>query len=168
MSLKEKNRGPSIKKKTEINNEGRVPEIRILGLAAPIRHTLQALGALAAYPERCLDTATVARQFGLSATALSKSFQILSRRGVLKSQRGPGGGYQLAVRPETVTLASVAAALEVGGERRGRCLLEERTCRKEAPCLLHNEAVAADALMRSALERLTLVDLAADFRSRGG
>lgn len=142
------------------------PEIQTLSLAAPVRHALQALGALAAKPESCLDAAAVARRFGLPAAALSKSFQLLARRGLLESRRGPGGGYRLAVRPEELTLAAVAEALGAGGERHGRCLLGEKACRAAAPCLLHDAAVAADAGMRRVLERLTLADMVADARAR--
>lgn len=110
----------------------------------------------------------MARKLGLPAAALSKSFQLLARRGLLEARRGPGGGYRLAVRPETLTLAAVAEALGAGGERRGRCLLGEKACRADAPCLLHETAVAADAGMRRTLERLTLADLVADARAREG
>ena len=146
-------------------NGARSPDIQTLSLAAPVRHALQALAALAARPETCLDTTAVARRFGLPAAALSKSFQLLARRGLLESRRGPGGGYRLAVPPEALTLASVAEALGAGGERRGRCLLGEKACRSDARCLLHDAAVAADAGMRKVLERLTLADLVADSRA---
>lgn len=145
----------------DLDSETQIPGIRLLGLAAPVRHALQALGALAARPDRCLDATSVARRFKLSASALSKSFQRLARRGLLASRRGPGGGYRLAIRPETVTLAAVASMLDANDQRRGRCLLRERPCRKEAPCPLHGDALAAEARMRLALERLTLADLAA-------
>ena len=136
------------------------PQIQILSLAAPVRHALQALGALAADHKQRLGSATVARRFKLSATALSKSFQLLSQHGVLESRRGPGGGYRLAAKPEPITLAAVVAALGAQGGRRGRCLLEERPCGKAASCLLHEEVVAIDARMLRLLRRLTLADLA--------
>jgi Rrf2 family nitric oxide-sensitive transcriptional repressor len=143
------------------------PEMRLVSLAAPVRHALQALGLLAASPGFSLDAAAVARRGGLPRAALSKSFQRLARGGLLESRRGPGGGYRLTRSPERVTLAEVAAALDEGDRRRGRCLLEEGPCRGDAPCALHPAAAEADALMRLTLERLTLADLIPGRRAPG-
>lgn len=151
----------------EGNSGDRAPNIQIVGLAAPVRHALQALAALAAAPERCQDAGALSKRLSLPAAALSKSFQTLARSGLLKSRRGPGGGYRLARDPKTVNLSQVAAALGMGEERRGRCLLGERPCRREDPCLLHSSALEADRLLMSALTALTLADLAADDKKAG-
>jgi Rrf2 family protein len=91
-----------------------------------------------------------------------QEFQRLARRGLLESRRGPGGGYRLATPPEMVTLAEVASALGAGDERHGRCLLAERDCRRDAPCLLHAAVIEADGRLVRALQELTLADLAAE------
>lgn len=145
----------------------RPPKIQVVGLAAPVRHALQALGLMAASPGFSLDAAAVARRCGLPAAALSKSLQRLAQRGLLESRRGPGGGYRLARSPERVTLAEVAEALDGADRRRGRCLLEEVPCRGDSPCALHPAAVEADAVMRAALERLTLADIVLGRRPSG-
>jgi Rrf2 family protein len=142
------------------------PDIRTVGLAAPIRHALQALKVLAARPERTAEAAGLARSLRLPAAALAKSFQRLARKGLLEARRGPGGGYRLAVDPARVSLLAVADALELEDSRRGRCLLEERECGEARACALHHAAREADQRLRGALESLTLADLAAPRRRR--
>jgi Rrf2 family iron-sulfur cluster assembly transcriptional regulator len=90
----------------------------------------------------------------------------LARRGLLEARRGPGGGYRLTAPAADVTLAQIAAALGAGEERRGRCVLEERSCRGDAPCALHTAAVEADACLGRALRSLTLSDMAFSVRGR--
>ncbi len=148
------------------NYGNQYPDIRIVGLAAPIRHALQGLCALTDRPEDGRGSAEVARSLRLPAAALSKSFQRLARRGLLEARRGPGGGYRLASDPARLSLLEVASALEVEDVRRGRCLLEERECRSAEPCPLHRAAKEADARLRRALKDLTLADLAAVTRRR--
>jgi len=54
----------------------------------------------------------VGRRQGIPARYLEQIFQKLRRAGVVTSKRGPGGGYQLARRPEEITLAEVVRAVQ--------------------------------------------------------
>lgn len=67
---------------------------------------------------------------------LSKTLHQLARDGVLRSERGPRGGFRLGVPAEKLTLARVVAPFEPLGER--RCLLGRPTCGDGNPCAAHN------------------------------
>jgi Rrf2 family transcriptional regulator, iron-sulfur cluster assembly transcription factor len=54
----------------------------------------------------------VGRRQQIPARYLEQIFQKLRRAGVVTSKRGPGGGYQLARRPEDITLADVVHAVQ--------------------------------------------------------
>lgn len=149
-------RGGKVPNNGEIN-----PDIQILSLAAPIRHALRGLGYLASRPGENLRAAHVARALRLPSAALSKSFQQLAATGLLESRRGPGGGYRLARPPAKTSLVEVAQALDVQDRRLGHCVLEDRPCRGDAPCVIHHAAKDADADLRRELSRLTLAHLAA-------
>ena len=140
---------------------GKTSDIQIVSLAAPVRHALQGMAALAARPERGLDARSVARRLHLPEAALSKCFQRLAARGLLESRRGPGGGYRLARPPGSMSLASIAAALDLARARQGRCVLNDRPCSDKTACVIHHAAGMADARMKEALSRLTLADLVA-------
>lgn len=136
--------------------------LQAVGLAAPLRHALQALAFIVAHPQARRDTPAVARLCGVPAAALSKSFQLLARRGLLESRKGPGGGYLLARPASRITLAEVAASLGANERRHGCCVLRKRACRRDGSCLLHAAAMEADARVAAALRGLTLADLAAE------
>jgi Rrf2 family protein len=66
---------------------------------------------------------------------LSKILHSLVRAGVLNSERGPKGGFQLSAPPARVTLAQVVAPFKPVGER--RCLLGRPQCNNKHACILH-------------------------------
>ena len=77
----------------------------------------------------------IAAALGCPRNYLSKTLSSLVRAGVLKSERGPKGGFQLSTAPEKVTLAQVIAPFEPVGQR--RCLLGRPQCGDKNPCMLH-------------------------------
>ncbi len=54
----------------------------------------------------------ISRRQGISPRYLEQIFQGLKRAGILKSKRGPQGGYCLAKKPEDITVAEVLVATE--------------------------------------------------------
>ncbi len=94
---------------------------------------------------------------------LSKTLHTLGRAGVLKSERGPRGGFQLAVRPDKLTLARVAASFEDVGTR--HCLLGNALCDGASPCAAHGRwATVSDSLM-DFFGQTTIADLMAEPRA---
>ena len=71
----------------------------IVDLPEPLLLGLHALGELANEPDRCLTTQQVAAAIGTSEPHLSKVLQRLNKGGLIKSVRGPGGGYRLNCVP---------------------------------------------------------------------
>ena len=63
----------------------------------------------------------IAAVIGVPRNYLSKTLYALTRAGVLRSERGPRGGFRLATPPDRITLASVVAPFEPMTDR--RCLV---------------------------------------------
>jgi Rrf2 family iron-sulfur cluster assembly transcriptional regulator len=78
----------------------------------------------------------IAAALGLPRNYLSKTLHALVRAGVLRSGRGPTGGFQLADPPERLALARVIAPFEPLSER--RCLVGRATCGDKHPCAAHH------------------------------
>ena len=74
---------------------------------------------------------------------LSKTLHILAQAGVLRSGRGPRGGFRLARAARDITLGDIAAPFGAVSER--KCLLGRATCGWKNPCSAHPrwEAVSA-------------------------
>jgi len=54
----------------------------------------------------------VGRRQAIPARYLEQIFQKLRRAGLVKSKRGPGGGYQLARRPDEIGLDEIVRAVQ--------------------------------------------------------
>ena len=77
----------------------------------------------------------VAAAIGCPRNYLSKTLHSLTRAGVLRSGRGPRGGFQLAVPSGSLTLAKIIAPFEPSSDR--RCLLGRPACGDANPCAAH-------------------------------
>ncbi|MBL8962327.1 MAG: Rrf2 family transcriptional regulator [Gemmatimonadetes bacterium] len=95
---------------------------------------------------------------------LSKTLHQLVRAGVLRSGRGPRGGFQLAEAPEALTLARVAAPFDDLAQR--KCLLGRATCTSRSPCSAHGRWEKLSSAMLAFFGRTTIADLMAEIAER--
>jgi len=91
---------------------------------------------------------------------LSKTLHQLARAGVLRSVRGPRGGFQLAVPPGRLTLERVAAPFDEVGER--HCLLGRAQCGDRYPCAAHARWSAMSDSLQAFFRNTTVADLMSD------
>jgi len=91
---------------------------------------------------------------------LSKTLHALTRAGVLRSARGPKGGFQLADPPHRMTLARVVGPFEPAGER--RCLVGRPVCGDAHPCPAHDRWSGIAAAVEDFFGQTTLADLLRD------
>jgi Rrf2 family protein len=75
-----------------------------------------------------VSTAQVAENYGVSEAHLSKVFQRLTKAGLVKSIRGPRGGFILANNPALITLREIYETMDGPLSRKNHCLLGKRTC----------------------------------------
>jgi Rrf2 family iron-sulfur cluster assembly transcriptional regulator len=123
----------------------------------------QSLCALAAMPSHeALPLSVLAPRLGVSLSYLEALFMALRAARLVDSQRGPGGGYRLAVDPAELPLAEVARALGL------HTLTGQREPRPEPPDTVEHAATERlwDALERHALQVLAprcLADLMPEY-----
>ncbi len=88
---------------------------------------------------------------------LSKTLHALARAGVLRSARGPKGGFQLADPPDRLALSRVVGPFAPAGER--RCLVGRADCGNAHPCLAHHRWVRVAAIVEDFFGQTTVADL---------
>ena len=88
---------------------------------------LHAAAVLAACDEGSMTTAAIAEELGVSEAHLAKVLQRLSKVGLVKGTRGPGGGFRLVRRPERTTLLDIYEAME-GPITLDQCLFGHPVC----------------------------------------
>jgi len=107
----------------------------------------------------------VAAALGCPRNYLSKTLYALTRAGILRSARGPKGGFQLVDPPDRLALARIVSPFEPAGER--RCLMGRADCGDAHPCPLHHRWSRAAAVVEDFFGQTTIGDLLQqDTRSR--
>jgi FeS assembly SUF system regulator len=89
----------------------------------------------------------------------SKILKTLARQGLLVSQRGAKGGFSLSRAAEAITVAEVIVALE-GPIGLTECTVLPGHCAQEPSCHVREPWQRINRVVREALERVTLADLA--------
>ena len=77
--------------------------------------------------DRGLNVREIAAQTGASEAHLAKVLQRLAKAGLLRSSRGPAGGFSLALPAEAITLLTILEAIE-GPTQPSGCLLRRQDC----------------------------------------
>lgn len=119
-------------------------------------YALQAVIRLSAGPAgHLMPIAVLSAELNIPAPFLSKILRKLTVKGLLRSSRGPRGGFALANEASTVTLIDVIGALDETG-RLEECVLGEKGCSAKGSCVLHDDWAAARERFTSALTKRTL------------
>ncbi len=83
-----------------------------------------------------VSLADIAKRQGISLSYLEQLFARLRRRELVRSTRGPGGGYRLARPPSEIFVAEVIGAVDESVDAT-RCRGREN-CQGEERCLAHD------------------------------
>jgi len=99
----------------------------------------------------------------IALPTVQKLLKSLARARLVASLRGAGGGYRLARPPEAIDAAEIITALE-GPLGITECSADESSCELERQCAVSSAWQRIDRAIRSALEEVSLADLAANRR----
>ena len=101
----------------------------------------------------------LARKAHLPQPTVTKVLKGLTRNGLLNSQRGVKGGYQLAREPEEISVAEIIAALE-GPIAITQCSEQGAHCNQETFCPVRDNWRLLDRIVRTSLEGVSLAEMA--------
>src|SRR5437763_1930029 len=103
----------------------------------------------------------IAELYDVPIELMAKVLQRLVRRGLLASQHGTRGGYQLARRPTQISVADVIQAIE-GPVTVTACSTEDGQCEQFDKCNVRDPLYRVRERILSALGECTIAELAAD------
>jgi Rrf2 family protein len=118
---------------------------------------LHATALLASDGRRVHSTRALAEALEVSEAHLSKVMQRLTKVGLVRSVRGPKGGFALDRSADETSLLDVYEAIE-GPMERSLCLLGKEKCSAER-CILGDALASADRILREYLTATKLSDL---------
>lgn len=103
----------------------------------------------------------IAAALDVPATYLTKVLNRLTRCGLLRAVRGPGGGVQLARAPQETHLWDILSAVEPFDDL-DRCFLGLDRCNALNPCPLHKFWVPIRTQILDLLQTKSLAEFAAE------
>jgi Rrf2 family protein len=125
-----------------------------------VEYALRAVVHLAYESPEASTTARIAEATKVPKDYLAKILQGLAKEGIVKTQRGVGGGVTLALAPDKLTILDVVNAVEPI-ERIRTCPLGLKTHGVRL-CPLHNRLDGALALVEDAFRSTTLAEILAE------
>ena len=112
--------------------------------------------------------ADISLRQGISLSYLEQLFSKLRQRKLVKSVRGPGGGYQLNIAAADISVASVIDAVDESidttrcGAKNNTALeasIQHEGCQEGEQCLTHHLWMDLSQQIHSFLSSITLLDL---------
>lgn len=101
----------------------------------------------------------IAERTGAPTPFLLKILQQLTRDRILRSNKGPTGGFALRVTPTDLTLRRIVAVVD-GEDDEPRCIAGFNECTDTTPCPMHDSWKPLRSGIMDYLDRTTIAALA--------
>lgn len=128
----------------------------VLKISEATSLALHSMVLLSVGPQESLSTWEMAGILKASEAHLAKVLQRLSKQGLVRSVRGPRGGFVLGRSADDITLLEVYEAVE-GPLASGDCLLDTPVCGGE--CILGDLLHSVNGQVRDYLSQKRISDL---------
>ncbi|MFC1500273.1 RrF2 family transcriptional regulator [Candidatus Zixiibacteriota bacterium] len=131
---------------------------RAIRIPEAVSLALHSMGILASRPDETISTREIAELLGGSSAHLAKVLKILENDGLVRSQRGPAGGFQLLKSADSIFLLEIYEAMEGPLTAEG-CLLATQLCVNKG-CIFGDLLDSLDTQFREHLAKTRLSKLA--------
>jgi Rrf2 family protein len=122
-------------------------------------YAIRAFVNLAQVPEgKYAMVRQIAEQEKIPAHFLAKILQLLARKGLLRSSKGPTGGFCLRLSAKEISLIQLVEALD-GLTDYQKCVSGLSECNDEAPCGMHDSWKTLRSRIMDYLEHTTIADV---------
>jgi Rrf2 family protein len=113
-------------------------------LSATCKYGIRAVIFIATRPDQKINTGLkqISNELRIPLPYLAKILQVLSRKKILHSSKGPHGGFYLLIPAAKLTLMDIIEAID-GGDFFDSCYVTGERCNFDQPekglCILHND-----------------------------
>ena len=126
-------------------------------LSTKSRYAITAIIDLANNLESSVSLKDISDRQSISLSYLEQLFCKLKNFGVVKSQRGPGGGYTLVKQANHITLYDIITAVEENIDQT-QCG-GSMDCNKDKPCSTHHVWSGLNEIITNYMKNITIGDV---------
>ena len=121
------------------------------------RYAITAVIDLANNSESSVSLKDISNRQSISLSYLEQLFCKLKNYGVVRSQRGPGGGYMLNKKANDISLYEIVVAVEenIDQTQCGGSL----NCQKDKPCSTHHVWTGLNTIITNYMKNITIGDV---------
>ncbi len=121
-------------------------------------YAVRALCYMAGTKKQMISVPDLVKELKVPGPFLRKILQILNKEGVVRSSKGRGGGFTLAVVPKKIFLVDLIEIFQ-GPLKLNECIFKKRLCPNRTTCRLKKKIGAVERHVISELESVTIASL---------
>ncbi|MBL7129936.1 MAG: Rrf2 family transcriptional regulator [Candidatus Omnitrophica bacterium] len=121
-------------------------------------YAVRALCFIAKQKEDIVSVAELVEKLRIPRSFLRKILQILNKKRILKSHRGQGGGFVLAISPGKIFLVNLIKIFQ-GSLKINECIFKNRICPNLKKCILKKKIDTIEKYVISELKSITIASL---------
>ena len=121
-------------------------------------YAVRTLGCIAAAEENTVTVTDIAKKLNMPRSFLRKILQMLSNKELLKSFKGAGGGFSLAVKPDEITIFSIIEIFQ-GPFQLMEHVFRGKACPEIKACPLKKKMDKIEEELIIKLKSITITDL---------
>ncbi len=121
-------------------------------------YALRALCFIVKSKEKLVSVSELVRELKIPKPFLRKILQILNKRRILKSYKGLGGGFSLAIAPKRILLVDLIEIFQ-GPLRLNECFFKKMKCPNMKRCALRRKINNIEKYVIRELKSITVVSL---------
>ncbi len=130
------------------------------------RYAIRAMIDIALHRDKgAVSLADISRRQSISQSYLEQLFAKLRRKQLVKSVRGPGGGYLINLDMNQITMAQILDAIDEGSLNATNCSDGVRNCQAGMQCLTHDLWSGLTQVIFEHLNAITLNDVVKQLES---
>lgn len=129
-------------------------------------YAVRALCFIAKCEREIVPVSELNRNLRIPRPFLRKILQILNKKRLLRSYKGKGGGFMLALAPNKIFLADLIEIFQ-GSLKLNECIFKKRICPDIKTCKLKKRIDTIQKYVISELKDITLVSLLGEPRTYG-
>lgn len=121
-------------------------------------YAVNALYFMALDRDKIYTVSELAKKTSIPGAFLRKILQVLNKKGIVRSFKGKGGGFKLALLPDKIFLLEIMEIFQ-GRFKLNECILNKKICPNKENCRLKIKIEEFENYIQSKLESITLGSL---------